>query len=463
MIAAFAGWLGYYYFLKPDRYSAKAENYYFPNSCWIYHEYVYRVDFRDKNLKSFFFIRNNDGTFSPSRLDSSGNLVTGNGFIVDPGGACVTTRKMYQPWELSDGQSELLKDLIDKWLDMQEGPIDKTYKITGQTVALFVVLSNPKQLIEYTNYVNDPGVGQYGVIYPEKKINLRGIKTDYQHADKPAYGSSTTWRVLNTTFDENPDVDVPHTRTASNDITATLTQEGYLDNITVQKGDEYFSEGSSLFNSSGHWMGILHYQNKRWQLASTLFVTPVLRNYESNQIIEDWEYNQATSIWRRIFKKQDDELTKKIKGDKTSEGMIDSVKKTSPQKNPDYRLHPENNVEFPFKKQEGWEILEQIDNLHIQSGELINTRSTMSFFFNGELGRCRIKMKGIDIDSDSRVVLYKWDKESGQYIRESEFLIGRDGVSTMNFSTLYFGKYYIEMVYNPVKEHFRLVFEKFEN
>ena len=302
LVAGTAIWFGYkYFFSKKESAVAKQEitpQSYSPNSCWIYHEYVYRVDFSDESIAPFLFIRNADGTFSPSIADSSANHVIGNGFIIDSTGACATTEKIAAPWMLSDAEQRPLKELVDAWLDSQENMLNKDYHITGQTVALFVVLNNPNEFIDYKAVAVAPGQDGYRLIYPEEKINLSGIQTgsDFQAA---LHASDTTvLQVLKTTFDENDPVN-PTAKTSIDSIMARTNADGYLDNIKVMKGDEYFYEGAVVFNGEGKFLGNLCYKEKKWKLvpfASFVQNPPVYNSSETQQ----WLYDKSSGVWKRI-------------------------------------------------------------------------------------------------------------------------------------------------------------------
>jgi hypothetical protein len=104
LLLAAGVWAGYKYIFSKKTVSGKNSIFvrsYIPNACWVYHEYVYRVDFTDESIPAFLFVRNEDGTFSPSNEDEPANQVTGNGFIMDTTGAAIISDKIARPWELT--------------------------------------------------------------------------------------------------------------------------------------------------------------------------------------------------------------------------------------------------------------------------------------------------------------------------------------------------------------------------
>ncbi|MDB5231788.1 MAG: hypothetical protein JWN76_2593 [Chitinophagaceae bacterium] len=301
MIAG-AGWFGYRFFSNKKHTGASGEIIsaasFSANSCWVYHEYVYRVDFTDKSQPSFLFVRNADGTFSPSNADSAVNHIIGNGFIIDSTGACATSEKMAAPWELSDEEKEPLNDMMAAWLDLKQGLSGKEYKITGQTVALFVVLNDPKDFIEYNVSALVPGQKGYSLIYPSQKLLVKGLEAATSFSDNNSSGGLQTFEIIKTTFDKT-DKEKPMALTSIDSITATVDNDGYFTKIQVIKGDEFFYEGSVVFDAQANCLGNLHYENNKWKLAPfTAFVQnpPAYTAIEPQQT---WVYNLASQVWKK--------------------------------------------------------------------------------------------------------------------------------------------------------------------
>ena len=303
LVVGQAAWLGYkYFYAKKDSAVAQEQitaQAFTPNSCWIYHEYVYRVDFRDTSIHSFLFIRNADGTFSPSLADSSANHIIGNGFIIDSTGACATTEKLASPWTLSEEQQKPLKEMVDGWLDSQENLTDRDYHITGQTVALFVVLNNPKDFIDYKVSAAAPGQEGYSVIYPSQKTRLSGIQPGISFQAGLTASDAAVLQVLKTTFDENNTED-PIAKTTVDSIIATTGADGYLANIKVMKGDEFFYEGATVFDSAGKCLGNLCYNDKKWKLIQFASFVQNAPAYKDDEAAQQWEYDKISGTWRRI-------------------------------------------------------------------------------------------------------------------------------------------------------------------
>jgi hypothetical protein len=301
LVVGASGWLGYKFFFKKK--TSSNENVitaqsFSPNSCWVYHEYVYRVDFSDQSINSFLFVRDPDGTFPPSNSDSSGNHVIGNGFIIDSTGACSISETIARPWELSDNEQLPLKEIVEKWLDFKEGLQSKDYHITGQTVALFVVLNDPKNFIEYTVAGQVPGQKGYSMIYPSQKTLMKGIETRFPFSNNFSGNTSLTLQVLKTTFDEN-NAENPAAVTAIDSISVEKDNEGYLNNIKVLKGDEFFYEGSTVFNESGNYLGNLDFRDKKWKLVPVQSFVQNPPAYEVNYPQEIWEYDLNNRNWKK--------------------------------------------------------------------------------------------------------------------------------------------------------------------
>ncbi len=305
LVAITGGWFAYKYFLKKDVVAVasgekKAVQTFAPNSCWLYHEFVYRVDFSDDSLESFLFIRNADGSFSPSAADSAANHITGNGFIIDSTGACVITEKMANPWLLSDEEQIPLKELIDAWLESKTGLINKDYRISGQTVVLFAALNNPKDFIEYAISSPVPGQQGYSLVYPVKKTMLTGIRNDIAFSALTAGSDTAVLQILKSTFNENNPQNAL-IKTAIDSISVTRSADGFLENIKVLAGDEFFYEGSAAFDQNGRLLGNLRYENKKWALVPISSFVQNPPTYAENEIQEKWEYDNAGLAWKKIY------------------------------------------------------------------------------------------------------------------------------------------------------------------
>lgn len=299
IVIGIAGWFGYkYIFGKKSADKKFSVQSFSPNSCWIYHEYVYRVDFSDPSLEPFFFVQDADGTFSPSSADSDGNHITGNGFIIDSAGTCVITDKMAMPWVLNPEEQQPLRDLVDQWLDLKNDYyLNKEYSITGQTVALFAVLKSPEDFIEYSLNSTLPGQNGYSFVYPVQKTFLKGVETGIK-LPATTLADESVFQVLKTTFDENNNSN-PLAVTSIDSIHAEKTNDGYLDNIKIYKGDEFFFEGSIVFDATGMLIGSLHYDDKRWKLQPFQPFTNNLPIYDTNEPQEKWEYDQSSRSWNK--------------------------------------------------------------------------------------------------------------------------------------------------------------------
>lgn len=305
LFAAAAAWFGYRYFFKKEvtvsGIQKRSIQDFASNSCWVYHEFVYRVDFSDPALESFLFIRNEDGTFSPSEANREGNHIISNGFIIDSTGACVITEKTATPWILTDDEQILLKELVDAWLDLKPEITNRDYRITGQTVALFVVLNNPKEFIEYAVSAPVPGQQGYSLAYPFQKTLLTGIQPAIEFSALTADQDTSVLQILKTSFDEN-NTENPLTKTSVDSISATRSVDGYLENIKIFSGDDFFYEGSAVFDHAARLLGNLHYENKKWTLVPFTSFVQNPPTYAENEIQEKWAYDLATPAWKRIHK-----------------------------------------------------------------------------------------------------------------------------------------------------------------
>lgn len=302
LIVAAAGLLGYKYLFNKKKTArteqASSAESLTANSCWIYHEYVYRVNFSDRALQPFLFIRNTDGTFSPSIADSSGNTITGNGLIIDEEGGCVSTEQIGTPWKLSEEEQEPLRELVDTWLDTKYDLYTRDYTITGQTVALFIVLSNPEDFIEYNVTTSQTTEQGYSILYPAQRTGFDGIETgvSFLAAGAAPDTSFSEFQVLNATLDEN-NTENPAIKTEVKNIMAALTMEGYLDKVQSANDNTFFNEGAMLFDKSGTCLGNLHYENSKWRLMPIMSIAENHRVYEDYDPKESWEYDKDRQSW----------------------------------------------------------------------------------------------------------------------------------------------------------------------
>jgi hypothetical protein len=340
IVAAVGGWYGYKYFFdkKSSSFSGQAVSVksFSSNSCWVYHEYVYRVNFNDQSLRPFLFIRDADGTFSPSKADSSGNHIIGNGFIIDSTGACATTEKISNPWMLSVEEQKPLRALVDAWLEMKEDLVNKDYSITGQTVALFIVLNNPENFIEYTISSPVPGQLGYRLIYPFQKTLFKGIVSSLAFSSNESGSGASVFQVLKTTFDEN-NSENPVAKTTIDSISAIKNKDGNLSDIKAITGDEFFYEGSAMFDEYGRISGNLHYQEKKWKLISILSFIQNPPTYQTNEPQEEWQYDSNTRVWKRIYVKNSIEKTGDniiTSGEPLTNGSLDPAIKVHPSPTP---------------------------------------------------------------------------------------------------------------------------------
>jgi hypothetical protein len=300
LLLAAGGWVAYKYIFSKRSGSGKnsiSVQSYIPNACWIYHEYVYRVDFADPAIPPFLFVRGEDGIFSPSNEEEPGNQATGNGFLVDSTGAAIISKKVARPWELTEEEQQPLRDLIDEWLDLRPNTPDRNYYITGQTVVLFVVLNDPNDFIEYKTTQDLPGQLSYSVIYPVENTRLSGIQPVLSFSDGVEDNKETDFQVLKATFNENSEHPIVQVRIDS--ITATRNSEGRMDNIRVISGDEFFNEGSLVFDKHSKLAGHLHYENEKWHLVSYRSIIQDPPLYESYELKEQWEFDKQAMAWRK--------------------------------------------------------------------------------------------------------------------------------------------------------------------
>lgn len=304
LIVALAGagwWFGYRYFFKKEEtvitVQKRSIQPVVSNSCWVYHEFVYRVDFSDDSLESFLFVRNNDGTFSPSEASKPGNEIIANGFIIDSTGACVITERTATPWMLSDDEQITLRELVDAWLNLKPEVYNRDYAITGQTVALFVVLNDPKDFIEYNLSAPLPGQDGYSIIYPFQKTLLSGINTAVEFSAQAINFDTSTLQVLKTSFDENNKM--PLAKTSIDSISATKNAEGFLENIKVFSGDEFFYEGATVFDEYGKLVGNLHYENNKWAITPILSFVQSPPTYTVNEVQEQWQFDTNIRGWKK--------------------------------------------------------------------------------------------------------------------------------------------------------------------
>ena len=272
------------------------------NSCWLYHEYVYRVDFSDTALPSLFFIRNSDGTFSPSQADSTANQITGNGFFIDSTGTCMITEHMARPWVLGNEEQQPLKEMINSCLAAKDELINKDYRVAGQTVALFAVLNNYKDFMEYNVSAAVPGQEGYSIAYPVQKINLSGLNTVPAFSKLPGGTDASVFKILKTVLNSSNAND-PVAQTMADSISAVLDNSSHLDRMTLFKGDGFFYEGSVVFDTAGNLMGNLHYDNSKWKLVPVAAFIQNPPAYVPNEPQEGWAYDSTASCWNRMFKK----------------------------------------------------------------------------------------------------------------------------------------------------------------
>jgi hypothetical protein len=272
------------------------------NTCWVYHEYVFKVEFVADTtfLPPLFFVRNEDGTFSPSKADSAGNHVTGNGFIIDSSGACMITDYLNEPWLLTEEERIPLIRLIKEWLSLQPGRENIAFDITGQTIALFVLLRKPQQYIEYTVSASSLPMNGGKLIYPVQRVLLKGMTSQFKfqpatvrNLDKKNY--SILKAIFNEQVPESPEVII-----TQDSITATVNADGYLENIQTLKGDGLFAEGSALFDTDGNWAGILTYIHQKWRLLPALPSPGTSHDYDDVKIYQEWKFDGHNKTWQRL-------------------------------------------------------------------------------------------------------------------------------------------------------------------
>lgn len=333
LIVAAAGWLVYTWFIKEkENQNASAEikpvQQYLPNACWVYHEFVYRVDFSGlESTGPYFFVRNEDGTFSPSKADSAANNITGNGFLVDSAGACLITEKLAAPWSIDEKEKQLLKELIDEWLQIKyDADLENTngvaapkpgYSITGQTVAFFIIINDAKNYIEYNVSEQAPGQDGYRLAYPVRKIYLQGIGSSFTFSSVKANSRQLNMQILKSSFDENSP-DNPVSKPLTDSIQSSLSEENFLDNLKILKGDDFFYEGSVLFDDKGNILGSMSYKNSKWlyhPVSALVTNTPAYSEYDPQ---ERWMFDRLTGKWNLTYKKDQAENTSDNTSDNTN-------------------------------------------------------------------------------------------------------------------------------------------------
>ena len=91
-------------------------------------------------------------------------------------------------------------------------------------------------------------------------------------------------------------------KTSIDSIQVTWPVEVYFENIKVLAGDEFFNDGSFVFDVQGKLLGNLYYENKKWKLMP---ISSFIQNppaYNETEIREKWEYDVNTHAWKRIQK-----------------------------------------------------------------------------------------------------------------------------------------------------------------
>ena len=301
VVLALAGWGGYKLFSKTTtvRTVRTSIEPFAKHAAWVYHEYVYRVDFSDTALRPFLFVQNSDGTFSPSQADSSGNHIAGNGFIMDSTGALMLTDRLAQPWTLSATEEKPLREMVDSALAGFDFVKDRNYRITGQTVALFAVLNDPKDLIEYNIVPAAPGQDGYALAYPAEKISLAGMNVTPAFGAIPAAGN-TILRIVKTVMDRGTAGSVA--RTVIDSVAADVDAAGYIGQLNAFKSDGFFNEGSVVFDSIGSFIGQLHYDNNKWKIVPVKSFVASPPVYADLNVKETWGYEDSLHMWVRTSK-----------------------------------------------------------------------------------------------------------------------------------------------------------------
>lgn len=87
---------------------ADIEKHFSNNIVLVYHEFVYELQFDNKEDGSLYFIRTEEGGFTQWQKGMRPNAVTGCGFVTKTDGTCITTRKLTYPW-LNDQDMAALK------------------------------------------------------------------------------------------------------------------------------------------------------------------------------------------------------------------------------------------------------------------------------------------------------------------------------------------------------------------
>ena len=304
VVLALAAWGGYKYFYSKTTVTTQTKNnadQFVKNAAWLYHEYVYRVDFSDTALRPFFFVQNSDGTFSPSQADSSGNHISGNGFLADSTGALMMTDMMARPWVLSPEGERPLREMTDAWLAAQEFVTDKSYRVTGQTVVLFAVLNEAKDYIEYNVAPAAPGQEGYALAYPAEMINLSGLSQGMPVFSTLPPAGTAMLRIVKTVMNKNAAGESAAT-TLVDSVAADIDNAGYLGKLNAFRGDGFFYEGSVVFDTTGNFLGQLHYDNSKWKLMPVTGFVANPPSYTDTEIKETWGFDHSLNAWTRRSK-----------------------------------------------------------------------------------------------------------------------------------------------------------------
>jgi len=92
----------------------------------------------------------------------------------------------------------------------------------------------------------------------------------------------------------------PVVKVSIDSVTATRSIDGYLNNIHVLKGDEFFYEGSVAFDGRGQCLGNLHYADKKWKLIPFLSFVQNSPMYTPGEPQEEWEYDLSQASWKKL-------------------------------------------------------------------------------------------------------------------------------------------------------------------
>ncbi|MBS4066521.1 MAG: hypothetical protein KGZ74_18310 [Chitinophagaceae bacterium] len=275
------------------------------NTCWAYHEYVYKVSFDDpdQSFPDLFFVRDADGFFKPAKADSSANSITGNGFLVDSTGACLITEKFAEPWLLSKEEQQPLKELVDEWLEQKfQLEVERTagigfakpaYFISGQTVVMFTVLNTPNNYIEYTITASAPGQTGYRVAYPAYPMLFSGVREDIRFHTSILNGYTSNLKTANGILE------APQQRLKNdlNNITATFTIELALEDVSGSSTDQW-NEGAVILDAfTGSFYGLLTYSNNQWKYIPIHNAVKNKPEYKQ-QVTEKWVYITVNKEWQ---------------------------------------------------------------------------------------------------------------------------------------------------------------------